>query len=247
MSEEERNFEKEASSEGWRPQEEWKGDPEKWVTAETFVERGEKIAGILKSKVDRLASEVQHLKQSNAKFGEYHKKTIERERLESEQKIQALETMLSEAVDAGDGKTFTRVNRELSNLKQNIPVEQPEFSIDPIEAQWLTDNPWYNNDPQLRAMADGVSNAVDLEGFMGQSRLDEITRRVKETFPDKFDNPNRKREPTVGDGSPQVEEPVKAKSYKNLPKDAKEACDGFVKDGFMTKEDYVEQYFSEDE
>lgn len=243
----ERDFEQEASSEGWRPQEEWKGDPDKWVTAETFVERGEKIAGILKSKVDRLSGEVQHLKQSNAKFGEYHKKTIQKERDESEQKIHALELMLSEAVDNGDGKTFTKVNRELDNLKQNMPAVEPEFSIDPIEAQWLTDNPWYNSDPQLRAMADGVSNAVDLEGFMGQARLDEISRRTKESFPDKFGNPNRKREANVGDGDPIADAPVKEKSFKNLPKDAKDACNEFVSDGFMTQEEYVKQYYSEDE
>lgn len=243
----ERNFEQEARQEGWRPQEDWKGDPEKWVNAETFVERGEKISGILKQKVDRLAGEIQHLKQSNQKFGEYHKKTIENERKEAKTEIQRLETLLSKAVDDGDGQTFTQVNRKIDSLKTNMPEDVPEFSIDPLEAQWLGSNPWYNQDQQLRIFADGVSNQVDLEGFNGQARLDEISRRTKEAFPDKFENPNRQREDAVGDGAPIADAPVKEKTYKNLPKDAKAACDEFVSDGFMTKEEYVKQYFSEDE
>ena len=32
------------------------------------------------------------------------------------------------------------------------------------------------------------------------------------------------------------------KSYNNLPSDAKSACDKFVKQGLMTKEQYVAEY-----
>jgi hypothetical protein len=35
------------------------------------------------------------------------------------------------------------------------------------------------------------------------------------------------------------------KSYAALPDDAKKACDRFVKQGLMTKEQYIKDYFGE--
>lgn len=243
-----RDYEQEASAEGWKPDKEDMADPSRWVDAKTFVERGEKISGILKSKVDRQGHEIEKLKRANQKFGEYHRKTIDRERKEAEGKIMHLETMLAEAVDAGDGQTFTKVNRQIDNLKANMPQEVPDepYSMDPVEGQWLTENPWYNSDPALRAQADGISDVVSGEGYQGKARLDEITRRVKETFPDKFGNPNRGKEDKTGGGSPVADAP-KEKTYKSMDKEAKDACDSFVAEGFITKEEYVKQYFSEEE
>ena len=42
----------EARKQGWVPEDEWKGDPDKWRPAEEFVERGKNIIPILN---DRLA------------------------------------------------------------------------------------------------------------------------------------------------------------------------------------------------
>jgi hypothetical protein len=42
-----------------------------------------------------------------------------------------------------------------------------------------------------------------------------------------------------------VKKVSKAETYDNLPADAKAACDDFVKQGFMKREDYVKQYFEE--
>jgi hypothetical protein len=245
---EERNYEQEARQEGWRPQEEWSGDPEKWVDEKTFVERGEKISGILKSKLERVEQRLEKAERANAKFGEYHKQTIEKERKGAEARIHQLESLLAEAVDNGDGQTFTKLNREIDNLKSNMPAPPvPEVSFDPIEGEWLQKNPWYGKDPQLTAMADGVTGMVEAEGYNGKARLDEIQRRVEAAFPEKFKNPNKGKEDVVGSGSPVEDAPIKKASYKNMDKEAKDACDDFVSQGFMTQDEYVEQYFSEEE
>ena len=246
----ERDFEQEARQEGWQPDKDGMADPSKWVDAKTFVERGEKISGILKSKVDRLEQRLNKAEQANQKFGEYHKKTIESERKTAEARIQQLEGLLAKAVDDGDGQTFTNINREIGNIKENMPLPPNEsYSMDPIEAQWLTSNTWYNSDQNMRAYADGVSDIVASEGYQGQARLDEITRRTKETFPDKFGNPNRDKQDKTGSGASVDDVQPKGKTYKHLPKEAKEACDEFVAQGlFKDREAYVAEYdFSEEE
>lgn len=245
---EERNYEQEARQEGWRPQEEWKGDPDKWVDAETFVERGEKISGILKSKVERLEQRLERAERANQKFGEYHKKTIERERQQAEQTIAALEKKIEQAISEGDGQAYTQYSRQVNDLKTNLP-KGDDFNdgFSELAQSWLSDNQWYNNDPTLATFADGAADRLRAQGFTGKAYFDELTRLVKSSFPEKFENPNRKRESNVDTGEPPEEAPVKKKSYKALPADAKKACDEFVAQGFMTREQYVEQYDWEDE
>lgn len=243
---EERNFEQEARQEGWRPQEEWKGDPEKWVDAATFVERGEKISGILKKKVETLEQRLERAEKANQKFGEYHKKTIEKERKNAEQQIQSLEKQLEQAVSEGDGQAFTRINNEINNIKTNIPQNDDDGFTD-LAQGWLSDNQWYNNNQKLAIFADGVADRLRAQGFSGKAYFDELTRIVKDSFPEEFENPNRKREANVDSGEPAGDPPAKKHSYKNLPADAKAACDEFVAQGFMTREEYIKAYDWEDE
>ncbi len=243
---EERNYEQEARQEGWRPQEEWKGDPEKWVDAETFVERGEKISGILKKKVETLEQRLERAEKANQKFGEYHKKTIEKERKNAEQQIQSLEKQLEQAVSEGDGQAFTRINNQINDLKQNVPTHDDDGFTD-LAQGWLSENQWYNNNQKLAIFADGVADRLRAQGFSGKAYFDELSRIVRDSFPEEFENPNRKREANVDSGEPASDPPAKKKSYKNLPADAKSACDEFVAQGFMTREEYIEAYDWEDE
>src|SRR3990167_3523430 len=62
---------------GWRPKEEYKGDPEKFVSAEEFVKRGENIMPILKANNAKLlesnkkmSGDITELKQTLSEMGE---------------------------------------------------------------------------------------------------------------------------------------------------------------------------------
>lgn len=44
---------------GWCPKEEWRGNPEHWVDADTFVEKGETLMPLLKANNRRLSQELQ--------------------------------------------------------------------------------------------------------------------------------------------------------------------------------------------
>ena len=45
-------YEEAARKEGWRPKEEFEGDPEKWRPAKEFVERGELFGKIILTNLD---------------------------------------------------------------------------------------------------------------------------------------------------------------------------------------------------
>ena len=235
---EERDYTQEAKEQGWN--ENFDG-PNK-VDAKVFVERGEKIAGILKSKVERLENKVDNLTESNRQFGEYHKQTLEKQRQSDATKIADLKAQVAQAVTDGDGQAYTKYNNDIDRLQSQQPSpngDDKEFSD--LYQNWVGENKWYTDDLKLRTYADGVADRLTAEGLTGRAYFSEITRQVKEDFSESFTNPNKSKAGNVEVGG-QRAVGSKERSYENLPPDAKASCDGFVKDGFMTREDYVATY-----
>ncbi len=107
---------------------------------------------------------------------------------------------------------------------------------------WLSDNSWYKTDPVLATFADGLVDRVIQEGYRDKAYYGEITKRVKEAFPERFENPKRKQPNSVEDGGEQVVV-SKDRTFDKLPKEAKSAYAMFKRDipGF-TKEQFVANY-----
>jgi hypothetical protein len=240
---EERDYVTEALEQGWKPKDQFNGPEEKFTDAQTFVEKGEKISGILKQRLEKQEQDIANLKNANKEFGEYQKKLREKELSAAQARIAELEAQRAAAVTEGDGQAFTKLDRDIQLERDNMVQQQsaPQNEVQ-IEQAWASNNQWYGRDPALTAFADGVSGMVEAEGFQGQARLDEIARRTKATFPDKFENPKRKSSNGVESGSQIETDNSKAKTYENLPPDAKAACDRFESNGLMSKEDYVKSF-----
>jgi len=239
-----RDYVAEAAEQGHVDKDAWRGDPDKWTDAKTCVERGEKIAGILKSKNDRLESRIDSLEQSNRQFGEYHKQTLESQRKKNAEKIADLEVKVAEAVTNGDGQEYTRASREMDSLKAEATSQPNEAQVfDDLAQGWVRENKWYSENPKLAAYADGVSDRLRQQGYVGQAYFTELTRNVEETFPEEFTNPNKSKASATERGGQLSTENSEAQTYDNLPADAKAACDDFVTNGiFKSREDYVATY-----
>lgn len=238
---EERDYEQEATVQGWKSEGE--------LDAKAFVEKGEKIAGLQKKKADRLVESneeltrrVASLESSNREFGESQKKQQDKLKRENARLLGELEAKRSEAITAGDGAEFTRIDREIDSVKEDLR-EPLSNGLDQLAAQWLTNNQWYNTNENLRIYADGLASVVSNEGYRDQAYYKELTRRVKDQFPQEFENPNQDKSTSVEQGG-QIDTPASksAKTYDNLPKDAKASCDRFVANGLMSKKDYVSAY-----
>ncbi len=237
----ERDYVAEATAQGWKPKDQFKGPEGKFTDAQTFVEKGEKISGILKSKVERLEADVSSLRNANKEFGEYQKQLRENDRKKAERRIAELEAERATAITDGDGQRYNQVDSEIQRERVNLQQPEPNGEVQ-IEAAWAASNSWYGRDQNLTAFADGVSGIVEAEGYNGQARLDEIARRTKDAFPDSFTNPNRESSNGVEQGGEIETGNEKAHTYENLPDDAKAACDRFVSSGIQSKEDYVKTY-----
>ena len=154
---EDRDYEAEAKEQGWKPQEEFTGPEDKWTDAQTFVEKGEKIAGIamaqrdgFKEKNARLEARVQRLEIDNKQFGEYQKNLLTKEKSRNADLLAELEGRRATAITDGDGAEFTRLDREIQQTRDDIrqPVTNGQ-DIDPLGQAWLLNNDWYNTNQSI--------------------------------------------------------------------------------------------------
>jgi len=245
----ERDFAAEAAKDGWVPQDAWKGPDDKWTDAQTFVENGEKIAGIavkkarkLEETVETLQSRIEDIESTKQEFVQFNQRALEKERAEKAELIAQLEQKQVEAINEGDGETYLQTKRQIEEA-QAQPEQQAGEA--PWAKQWASENKWYAADPILRGVANSVAEEMRKQGFpdTGKDFLDEVSRKTREALPEKFENPNRKTGITGGEGTKTDETAPKGeRSYAALDSEAKAACDRFVAEGLMTKEDYVNTY-----
>lgn len=235
---------------GWRPKEEFKGDPEKWVEAETFVKRGEEILPILKANSKKLEAanaalkaEMAETKKAVAEFKQYHSQT---EKRAYERAMKDLEARQAQAVEDNDLKAVREITREITDLSKDVrtddsgdPYASPDHAKT-VEA-WKTENTWFGADVVLTGAANAIASELEAKGVRGADQLAEVSKRIKVEFPHKFENERRRAPATVEGASP----PRKAgKGWSDLPPEAKAFGERMAKQGLITKEAYARDYFA---
>lgn len=226
---------------GWTPKGQFKGDPEKWVDAETFVKRGEEFLPFLKANNRRLEQALERTRADLSKLAEFHSKTAERE---YKRALQDIEARIAEATATGDAQGAMDAADDLAELKADAKAAaKPQASADDeVFEAWKAANTWYGIDTAMTAAANAIGNELFNKGLSGKAQADEVTKRIKAEFPHKFENPNRRQAAVVeGSGAPRVRG---GKSRSDLPADARQFMDRMVKQGLMTEAEYLKDYFA---
>lgn len=235
---------------GWRPKEEFKGDDSRWVDAETFVKKGEEILPILKANAkkteaerDALKADLASLKNDVAEFRKYHSQT---EKRAYERAIRDLEERQAEAVEANDLKTVRSITKEIASLSKDVQTDEagaPYQTPDHAKTlnQWKGENPWFGSDRVMTASANAVADELEIAGVKGAEQLAEVAKRMRAEFPHKFENAARKA-PAAVEGSTPTRRA--GKTWADLPPEARTVADRWVKQGLVTKETYLKDYFS---
>lgn len=259
----EQEIETRARRMGWAPKEEFRGDPARWKEAKEFLDRGENELPILRDRYraleERSDKEIGGIKKQLdetlgvlKEFRDFSRTAEERAYKKAKDDLEA---RMEYAVGQADTDAFKAAKRDLDQLEAPKAAPKPEEARTtapavPVEiTQFIADNPWFNNDPELRAYAGAVHDRIMRErpGVPLAEQLQEAKREVVARFPDKFSNPRREQAAAVtapGGSSPRK----KGKGYDDLPGDAKKICDRFVKTipGYK-REEYVKVYFAGEE
>jgi len=256
----------EAESQGWVPKERFRGNESDWVDADTFVKRGREILPILRKNNENLIKDLNSTKEQLKEFREaaeefkkFQREAYERKAQDYEKRIQEIKESRAQAISDGDGQKVNALDDaldvakdELKEAKQAVkdankaPIETPASTeIDPGLQVWLDRNTWFGQDKRMTGIVNGIGESLRLEFplLKGQAFLEKLDEVLAEEFPNKF---GEKKSPTSrvesGSGRASRGSGSNAQSYDNLPSEAKAACDRFVKQKLMTREQYVADF-----
>jgi hypothetical protein len=255
----------EARAQGWVDVDEFRGNKDDWVDAETFVRRGREIMPILRKNNEKLLKELNDAKraaeearEAAKEFREYQRELSDRKVKELQSQIEQLKQAKREAISSGDGDRVIAIDDAIDDIKMEQQQAQQdakkkvesdrtnEPALDPNLNAWLGRNEWFGKDVKMTSVANGVGEALRRErpDLVGTAFLEELDKELGDLFPEKLGKTKRQSPFDGGVSSTTGGRPVgKGKrSYEALPSDAKQACDRFVKQGLMTREQYVSDY-----
>lgn len=231
------SYESQAREQGWKPKEEYQGDPEKWKPAKEFVERGE-----LFGKIDSMGKELKETRKALKMLQEHHSKVKE---TEFKNAINELKSLQKKHLEEGNSDGYLEATELLTDLKteqkaREVVGQATPNQPDPRFLSWVGENKWYEKDADMRDYADtlGMGYAQRNPGIDPLDVLEFVTKQVKTHFKEKFVNPNRTK-PSAVDGGNAAGTP--AKSNFELSDEEKKVMNTFLRNNLMTKEEYMNE------
>jgi hypothetical protein len=237
-----------ASGRGWVPQEEYQGDPETWVPAKEFIAREP-----LYKALHAANRKIKKLEQTQQTFREHYTKVEQEARKRA---LTELQQQLELASDKGDIQTALAVKDKMTEVVNTPPLEKP---VNTDFETWVEKNEWYNTDTRLKTFATGIGFGLANEhpDWSVAKVYEEVTKVVKEEFPQKFTQSSVKPKPNkVSSGTKTVvlsEKQAGAKpkipSFHSLPEDARQNYRRLVKSttntgGILTHEEFMKDYMA---
>lgn len=141
----------EAMEKGWKPQEEWEGDPKDWRDARTFLDRESFF-----KKIKSQNREIGELRSALNELGKLQANIAKKAR---EDTIKELQVARREALQNDNLDEVDRLNDQIAEIKA-APAPQPvvpQPTTNPELEDFMERNPWFNQDPDLREMAEGIA------------------------------------------------------------------------------------------
>jgi len=218
-----------------------------------LIAKHDKQMGEYKARFDEQGNMIRELLESN-KAAETRGYSRAKEEIDAKRR---------EAVANADVAAFQAAEEELANLeKTRTPKKadpandepsirtngtQQPAQVSPAVSAWVKDNAWFESDFELNGVAIGLNAKLIKEkpGLSEKERLDEVTRRVKERYPEMFENKARSAPAAVAASTtpPTNQRNKKAKTVADLDEHGKAALAKLQRiiPGY-TAEEYLKTY-----
>ncbi len=207
-------IEAEARRGGWRPQEEYRGPPGQWRTAEEFLKRGQDILPMVRKDLIRerergtkMEEEIKALRQTvdEQKLAMDDLLKMARTASESGYKraLEELKAKKRQAAQAGDIAGVVAIDDQISEVEEAradaVPPPREAAPapknpqpvpprVDPAVERFVSENPWFNTDQVLHKAMETEHMALlqDAPGLSLEENLDRAKEAVMARYPRKF-------------------------------------------------------------
>lgn len=235
--------EQEATALGWAPKESFRGDPEKWVDAETYLERGRTVMPILKATNAKLEGRVRQqesaiadltaqVKASQESMRALQETQVEVTKLAVKRKMVELKEKLRAARESDDVDAEMELLDEMQEVREQEKAQpEPKKEAPPPTAQalspavkdWMAKNPWFGVDERKTKTAMGLAQVLRADPENEGLSEAEFYEKVSEAMAERLGGPPRSK---VAEGhGPSGGGGKGVRTYADLPPDAKEVCD----------------------
>lgn len=240
----------EASALGWTPLEKFKGDPERFIEADEFLERGQTLMPILKANNKRLQEdsaatkrELGEIKSALAEaqtalkdFAEFN---AESTKAAYERAVKDLKERRETAIEDGDLRALTAADDALEGLRENAPKPLAKVAETPppppaprlpqAALDWQSANSEWLGVDNTPALKEKNAYAASMAAYIrnmnpdleGKAFFDKLDEELESRFASK--NPTSK----VDGGASTPARRSGSKSYAAMDAEAKSACDRF--------------------
>lgn len=242
---------------GWVARSAFRGSDDEWVDAKTFAERGRGVNSILKKRNAELTSQIDDIKTQFQAFAEGSNARMKRE---LDVRLMSASERRKQAVANGDTDAFEAAERDVAVIQKELDTLTPAKPAAPAPAvdntasiAWYEKNTWFKADESKTRIWLAIAGEVrhqrpDLVGPSAATNfafLDEVDRRAKVDYPERFGGNVQPRRQAATTGRPGVVAPRKTgeKTFDDLPPEGKKECDDFIRRKYLkTREDYVANY-----
>jgi hypothetical protein len=263
-----------AKAMGWVPQDEFRGPKDKWRDAAEFVRVGEEDLPVVRERLrdttrklteleTRLAERDTKHAQSLASLERMTGIALQRQREQIEGSYAAA---MRDAVASGDTARFDQLRRdEVTALNQHDrqayeaargPQQPPRVAGPaahevPVVEAWVSQNPWFNRDAEMNAVAQAAHVRLGRERpeLSLEQNLAEVKKYVERRYADKLGVPAAiPRGPASVEGGTRVASNggSRSKGAGDLPADARVQGEKFVQQKlFKDINEYARDYFAQ--
>ena len=229
---------------GWRPNHNGKD----YIDASTYILKSREIQETMKEHNDSLKGQLSEMQNSIEALKTHNEKVYKADVKRMQTEIEDLRRQKREAVELADVDKVDELDKQIDDLQKDLyePQNNQQPAQNSVYAEWVKDNQWYLNEPEMATYAESVA-----EQYAGAplDRLYKIVRnKVAEVFPEKFDVSKDSVAPITREKPIGPQSPVEAStnngaklsfSESNLTPGQITIMNQFVRQGIMTKEAYI--------
>ena len=228
-------------------EQDWKEDSkENLEVAEEEIEGGQEEPLIENTELIKAKADLKARDDSIAKMqqmiNDLSEKAAKQQKAEQERALNAIEQQRKQAVKAGDYDAVVQLDQQKAQAMGIVP------NLDPVYADFLARNPWWNGtsaiEIKMRAAANQYDNVISTQRLtpaQGTALLEEC---VRNDFPEYFNKVDKKESVAAVEGNVKagiVKNSKRRYTTDNLDKEAKYIAKEFERLGKVKPEDYVKE------
>lgn len=239
--------EEKALARGWKPKDQWDGDPDEWRDAQSFLDRGEFLKHISDQN-----KQIKELLAGQRAMAEHNRKLAE---VALREQLTELRAQKKQALENNDADAIVEIEAKIDEVKDKVAetkaVEVREgaaggvnLTPPPEFQQWVERNGWYAQNSEMRDFADalGTAYARNNPGKTPIEVLSHVERKVKQAY-NLGTNPNRERPSTVeaGTGTRKASKQTVTDNDVELTDTERKVMQTFISQGLLTEAEYKKQ------